>query len=104
MECKRCGTKNSPGAVKCEFCGNALEEIITITMPIWKKCPVCGYTLAEDERFCRYCGKQKEDDEDEYEETEGMSNGMRIFLKIVFLFFVLVLVFVASFFVVQMLF
>ena len=104
MECKRCGTRNPDGALKCEFCGGVLEEIITITMPIWKKCPVCGYTLAEDEQFCRYCGKVKEEEQDEYEETEGMSNGMKIFLKIMILFFILVLLFIASFFGVQMMF
>lgn len=103
MECKRCGTRNPDGALKCEFCGGVLEEIITITMPIWKKCPVCGYTLAEDEQFCRYCGQVKED-EDQYEETQGMSNGMKIFLKIMILFFILVLLFIASFFGVQMVF
>lgn len=105
MECKRCGTKNNPGDVKCSFCGAVLEEAITITMPIWKKCPVCGYTLSEDEKYCSYCGTAKDGEADEnFEDDEKMSSGMKVFVKTMVVIVVLVLLFAASFFGVQSLF
>lgn len=109
MICKRCGTKNEDGAKECSFCFIALEPEITITLPMWRKCPGCGYTISDKEKVCSYCGKAVEEEND-YEniestndvEEEGMSSGMKIFIKILIVFTVLVLLFFASYFGIQM--
>ncbi len=100
MECKNCGAKNKDGAICCEVCSTPLEEMISITLPIWKKCPVCGYTLSEEDEVCRYCGNKTKEDDDE----EDSAGGWKTFVKALAIVFVLVLLFAASFFGVQKLF
>lgn len=101
MECKNCGAKNKDGAICCEVCSSPLEEMISITLPIWKKCPVCGYTLSEEDEVCRYCGNENREDDEEEEYSAG---GLKTFIKTVTVLLVLVLLFAASFFGVQRLF
>lgn len=101
MKCKKCGAENAPGTINCINCNEMLEEAITITMPIWKKCPVCGYTLAEDEKVCRYCQRKKREEEESGDDDNRV---LKMMVKTVMLLLILVLLFASAFFGVQMLF